>query len=169
MENKTAGGFNSSAASAADNVMNKAALGAHSAVDKAASLADEASRKAKPAIEKVAGYAHQAVDRAAGVAAPAADWLDEHSQDLKASQEKLINASVDYIKANPWKTVGIAVGRGSVARSHRSVVIRAGSRNGHSRRLWPRLRNAAGLARRRGCCCSRGGRAAGDGGSKHLR
>jgi len=63
MENKTAGGFNSSAASAADNVMNKAALGAHSAVDKAASLADEASRKAKPAIEKVAGYAHQAVDR----------------------------------------------------------------------------------------------------------
>ena len=109
MENKTAGGFNSSTASAADNAMNKAALGAHSAVDKAASLADEASRKAKPAIDKVAGYAHQAVDRPAGVAAPAAVWLDEHGQDLKATQEKLVNASVDYIKANPWKTVGIAV------------------------------------------------------------
>ena len=100
MESKTAGGFNSSGASATDNVLNKAALGAHSAVDKAVGAADEAARRAKPAIDKVAGIAHQAVDKAADVAAPAAAWIDEHSQDLKATQEKLVTATVDYIKAH---------------------------------------------------------------------
>lgn len=109
MENKGNAGFNSSTASAADGVVNKAAMGAHSVVDKALGAADEAARKAKPAMDRVAGMAHQAVDKAAGAVAPAAEWLDEHGQDLKATQERLINAGCDYVKANPWKSVGAAV------------------------------------------------------------
>ena len=101
MESQKTTGFNSSTAQA-DSVVNKAALGAHSAVDEAAS-------KAKPAINRVADYAHSAVDKAAGVAAPAADWLDEHGQDLKATQDKLVAATSDYMRANPFKALGIAV------------------------------------------------------------
>jgi ElaB/YqjD/DUF883 family membrane-anchored ribosome-binding protein len=102
-------GYNPSGATSADSVVNKAALGAHSAVDKAIGVADEAARKAKPAIERVAGYAHSAVDKAAGAAAPAADWLDEHGQDLKVTQEKLVAATADYMRAHPWKSLGVAV------------------------------------------------------------
>lgn len=109
MENKTAGFNNVSSGSGADSTLNKASSGAHSAVDRAAEMADDAARRAKPAIDRVVGYAHQAVDRAAGAAAPAAEWLDEHGHDLRASQEKLIAATGDYVKENPWKSVGIAV------------------------------------------------------------
>lgn len=108
MESQKTTGFNSSTAQA-DSVVNKAALGAHSAVDRAIGAVDEAASKAKPAINRVADYAHSAVDKAAGVAAPAADWLDEHSQDLKATQEKLVAATADYMRANPFKALGIAV------------------------------------------------------------
>ena len=102
-------GYNTTSGSSADGVLNKATLGAHSAVDRAIGAADEAARKAKPAIDRVAGYAHSAVDKAAGVAAPAADWIDEHGKDLKATQEKLAAATADYMRANPWKSLGIAV------------------------------------------------------------
>ena len=108
MENpNTAGGYKPSTGSSTDNTVNKAAAGAHSAVDRAVGAA-------APAIEKVAGYAHSAVDKAAGAAAPAADWLDEHGQELKATQERLINATSDYMRANPWKALGIAVAAGVV-------------------------------------------------------
>ena len=108
MENpNTAGGYNPSTGSATDNKVNKAAAGAHSAVDKAIGAA-------APAIEKVAGFAHSAVDKAAGAAGPAAEWLDEHGQDLKATQERLISATSDYMRANPWKALGIAVAAGVV-------------------------------------------------------
>ena len=103
---------NSGNHAAADGMLNKAATGAHAAVDKVASAADDAARKAKPTIDRVAGYAHQAVDKAAGAAGPAADWLNEQGQDLKATQEKLLGATGDYVKAHPWKAVGIAVAAG---------------------------------------------------------
>jgi hypothetical protein len=115
MENpNTAGGYNPSTGSSTDNTVNKAAAGAHSAVDRAIGAADDMARRAKPAIDKVAGYAHSAVDKAAGAAGPAAEWLDEHGQDLKATQERLISATSDYMRANPWKALGIAVVAGVV-------------------------------------------------------
>jgi ElaB/YqjD/DUF883 family membrane-anchored ribosome-binding protein len=113
MENKS--GFNNtSAGSATDTSLNKASSGAHSAVDRASQMADEAARKAKPAIDKMAGYAHQVVDKAVGAAGPAADWINENTQDLKATQEKMVTATSDYVRANPWKSVGMAVVAGIV-------------------------------------------------------
>lgn len=116
MEDKT--GFNNPAAGMADNTVNKAQSGAHQvvdrAVDRASSLADEAARRAKPAIDRVAGLAHQVVDRAAGAAAPAADWLDEHGQDWRETQEKLMASTSEYVRANPWKSLGVAVAAGIV-------------------------------------------------------
>jgi ElaB/YqjD/DUF883 family membrane-anchored ribosome-binding protein len=94
--------------------INKATTGAHAAVDKVASAADDAARKAKPAIERVAAYAHQAVDKAADVASPAADWIGAKGTDLKATQQKLMDDTCAYVKANPLKAVGIALVAGFV-------------------------------------------------------
>lgn len=110
MENKTAGFNNmSSSGTTADTTLNKAQQSAHSAVDRAANLADEAARRTKPAIDRVVGYAHEVVDKAAGAAAPAADWLDAHGQDWRETQERLMATTSEYVKANPWKSIGIAV------------------------------------------------------------
>jgi ElaB/YqjD/DUF883 family membrane-anchored ribosome-binding protein len=118
MENKTAGFNNPTSGTAADNTVNKAQSGAHEAVDRAvdraSTLAEDAARRAKPAIDKVAGYAHQVVDRAAGAAAPAADWLDAHGQDWRQTQERLMADTGEYVRANPWKSIGIAVVAGIV-------------------------------------------------------
>ena len=92
-----------------DSSVNKAASGAHAAVDKVADAVDDAARKAKPAIERVAAYAHQAVDKAADVATPAADWIGAQGKDLKATQQKLMDDTCAYVKANPLKSVGIAL------------------------------------------------------------
>src|SRR3954470_3244674 len=114
MENKTTSGMNDISGSSTDTTLNKASSGAHSAVDRAAGLADEAARRAKPAIDRVAGYAHQAVDKAMGAAGPAADWIDEHGQDLRATEERVVEATSEYVRANPWKSVGIAVVAGVI-------------------------------------------------------
>jgi ElaB/YqjD/DUF883 family membrane-anchored ribosome-binding protein len=100
--------YGSSAMGDGDTI-NKATTGAHAAVDKAASAADDATRKVKPAIERVAAYAHQAVDKAADVASPAADWIGDKGKDLKATQQKLMDDTCAYVKANPLKSVGIAL------------------------------------------------------------
>ncbi len=92
-----------------ESAVNKASSGAHSAVNTLAGAADEAARKAKPAIDRVAAIAHQAVDKAAGAAAPTADWLSEQGESLKATQQKLLEDTCSYVKANPLKAVGIAV------------------------------------------------------------
>ena len=104
MENKATGNTSPYGSSAMGDggSINKATSGAHAAVDKAASAA-------KPAIERVAAYAHQAVDKAADVASPAADWLGDKGKDLKATQQKLMDDTCAYVKANPLKSVGIAL------------------------------------------------------------
>lgn len=118
MENKSAGFNNPTSGMAADSTVNKAQSSAHQAVDSAvnsaSSMAEEAARRAKPAIDRVAGLAHQVVDRAAGAAAPAADWLNEHGQDWRETQERLMADTGEYVRANPWKSIGIAVVAGIV-------------------------------------------------------
>lgn len=114
MENKATGYNNPPAGTAADSTLNKAQSSAHQAVDRAAGMAEDMTRRTKPAIDRVVGYAHDAVDRAAGAAAPAADWLDAHSQDWRETQERLMVTTSDYVRANPWKALGMAVVAGIV-------------------------------------------------------
>ena len=95
----------SSDEAAAGAAVNKAAQSAREIVDKVAGMADEAARKAIPA---AAQFAHNAVDKAAAGAEPAAAWLDEHADDLNATQEKLLEDARKYIRENPLKSVGIA-------------------------------------------------------------
>lgn len=110
MENKATGFNNPSAGStAADTTLNKAQSSAHQAVDRAATAAEDMTRRAKPAIDRVVGYAHSAVDRAAGAAAPAADWLEAHSQDWRETQERVMVTTSEFVRANPWKAIGMAV------------------------------------------------------------
>ena len=90
-------------------MMNKASSGAHATVDKMAAAADEAARKAKPAIDRATEFAHQAVDRAQSAAAPAAAWLGDQTENLKATQQKLVDDTCEYVSANPLKSVAIAL------------------------------------------------------------
>lgn len=92
-----------------EGTIGKAAASAHGAVDKAASAADEAVRKATPVINRVAESAHQAVNKAVDVAVPTAQWLDEKSGSLKATQEKMLTDARQYVAANPLKAVAAAL------------------------------------------------------------
>jgi ElaB/YqjD/DUF883 family membrane-anchored ribosome-binding protein len=91
------------------NTLSTASSSAHTAVDSAADAADSALRKAQPAIDKVAQMAHRAVDKAVASAAPAADWIDEKTDRLDATQRKLVNDTSAYISANPLTAIGIAL------------------------------------------------------------
>jgi ElaB/YqjD/DUF883 family membrane-anchored ribosome-binding protein len=97
-----------------DSTVSRASSGAHAAVNSMADAAEGAIRKTKPAIDKVAAMAHQAVDKAAASAVPAADWVEEKSEKLDATQKKLVNDTCAYISANPLKAIGLAVLAGVV-------------------------------------------------------
>jgi ElaB/YqjD/DUF883 family membrane-anchored ribosome-binding protein len=117
MENATFGNVPNSSfgnLSNNDDVLSKTTAGAHAAVNSVAEAADDAARKAKPAIDQVAAMAHQVVEKAAASAAPAADWLGEQGESLKATQKKLVTDTSTYIAANPFVSVGIAVLAGFV-------------------------------------------------------
>jgi len=68
-----------------------------------------ASENALPAIDRVATMAHHAVDKAAVAAAPTAEWLSEQGDSLKATQKKLLTGATDYVTANPYTSIGVAV------------------------------------------------------------
>ncbi len=86
----------------------KAANRAHAAVDSAASTVDDVMKKAKPVISRVAESAHQAVDKAVGLAEPTAEWLNQKSENLKVTHEKLLSDAREYVSVNPLKAVAIA-------------------------------------------------------------
>ncbi|MEO8202597.1 MAG: hypothetical protein ABI630_01945 [Betaproteobacteria bacterium] len=86
-----------------------AASRAHGAVDQAANAADQAVDRARPIIERVADSAHQAVEKAAGLAEPAADWVVEKRDGLRATQDRLLADTRGYVNGNPLKAVAIAV------------------------------------------------------------
>ena len=92
-----------------DNTLAKASSGAHAAVDSAASAAENAIQKTRPAIDKVAGMAHRAVDKAATSAMPAAGWINDKTEKLDATQKKFVNDTCAYIAANPLTAIGLAV------------------------------------------------------------
>jgi ElaB/YqjD/DUF883 family membrane-anchored ribosome-binding protein len=93
--------------------LNRAATSAHSAVDRVAERtagsAENMATKVKPVIDRVASSAHQYVDKAVGVAVPTAEWLSERSQDLKDTQDRMIEDARQYVSANPLKAVAAAL------------------------------------------------------------
>jgi ElaB/YqjD/DUF883 family membrane-anchored ribosome-binding protein len=59
---------------------------------------------ASGALDRAAAAAHSAVDRAIGAAAPAAEWIDRRAQ----SQQQRYEATTDYLRDSPIKSVAIA-------------------------------------------------------------
>lgn len=88
----------------ASNIDN-ATAGAHQTIDKV-------SEAARPAVDRVATGAHQVVDKLAGVAASAAETIGAKGEQLKLAQDKLTEASRDYVRENPLTSIGIAVAAG---------------------------------------------------------
>lgn len=101
-------GSNGGQGSGGQGSIGKAANRAHAALDSAASTVDDAIKKAKPVINRVAESAHQAVDKAVGLAEPTAEWLNQKSENLKVTQEKLLSDAREYVSVNPLKAVVIA-------------------------------------------------------------
>ena len=109
---RTNGSFPNGNNAAIEATVNKAVASVHGAVDTVAGAADDAARKVKPAIDHATDIAHQAVTKVAGVAAPAAAWLSEQGDSLKATQRKVAADTVHYVSAHPWKALGIALATG---------------------------------------------------------
>jgi ElaB/YqjD/DUF883 family membrane-anchored ribosome-binding protein len=53
-----------------------------------------------------------ALDQAVDAAAPAAQWLEEHGEQLSANGEKLAARTRKYIVANPLQSFGLALAAG---------------------------------------------------------
>ena len=79
---------------------------AHEAVD---AVAAKASERAAPAIDRVARAAHDTVDKVAQTAGPAADWLNQSAEQLKAQQQQLVDGCRSTIRERPLVTIGIAL------------------------------------------------------------
>lgn len=94
--------------------INEAALGAHQAIDKTAAAVDDAARRAIPALDRAASYAHQVVDKAANAATPAVQWLNEQAKVLTTNQKEIVSRTRDYVVANPWQSLGMALAAGFV-------------------------------------------------------
>ncbi|HEY6599083.1 MAG TPA: hypothetical protein VIZ30_07215, partial [Pseudomonadales bacterium] len=87
--------------------VDQATAGAH---DKISTAADAAG----PAIDRLASSAHGVVDRVAGVAAQAAETLGVRGEQIRSSQEKLVESAREYMKEHPVATLGAAVAVGFV-------------------------------------------------------
>lgn len=97
---------------AAEAALNKAVSSLHDAVDKMAGTADDAARTVTPAIDRAAQFAHQTVDKAGGAAAPAAAWLDQQGNSLRARRRTMTSDTERFVAAHPWKTIGVALAAG---------------------------------------------------------
>ena len=63
-------------------------------------------------INKATTRMQGALDQAVDAAAPAAQWLEEHGEQLTANGEKLAARTRKYISANPLQSFGLALAAG---------------------------------------------------------
>jgi ElaB/YqjD/DUF883 family membrane-anchored ribosome-binding protein len=63
-------------------------------------------------LNEATARAHGAVDQIADAAAPAAQWLEEQSETLTASGEKLLDSTCKYVAAHPLQSLGLALAAG---------------------------------------------------------
>lgn len=71
-----------------------------------------AARRAIPALDRAAGYAHWIVDKTANAAVPAAQWLTGQANVLTRKQKELVSGTRQYVAANPWQSLGMALAAG---------------------------------------------------------
>jgi len=72
------------------------------------------ARSIHSAVDRASESAHSAVNKAMGAADSAAGWVSERGQSVKAAPTQLMSKSTEYVTANPWKALGIAVVAGVV-------------------------------------------------------
>ena len=85
--------------------IDNATAGAHQAIDKV-------SQVARPAVDRATTGAHQVVDKLAGAATSAAETISAKGEQLKVAQDRLTEASRDYVRENPLTSIGMAVAAG---------------------------------------------------------
>ncbi|OLC68797.1 MAG: DUF883 domain-containing protein [Betaproteobacteria bacterium 13_1_40CM_4_64_4] len=60
-------------------------------------------------MDRAARAAHETVDKVAQTAAPAADWLNQSAEQLKAQQQQMVEGCRSYIRDRPLVATGIAL------------------------------------------------------------
>ena len=63
-------------------------------------------------LNRATARAHGAVDQVADAAAPAAQWLEEQSETLTTTGEKLVDSTRKYVAAHPLQSLGFALAAG---------------------------------------------------------
>ena len=63
-------------------------------------------------LNKAKTRAQGALDQVVDAAAPAAQWMEEHGEDLAASGQKLVERTRKDIVANPLQSFGLALAAG---------------------------------------------------------
>jgi ElaB/YqjD/DUF883 family membrane-anchored ribosome-binding protein len=96
------------------NIANKVAssvdrtrTGAHNTIDKV-------SQATRPAVDRLASGAHRAVDAIAGAATQAAQTVATKGSQLKNAEAQLVENCRTYVRSNPGRSIGIAVGAGFI-------------------------------------------------------
>ena len=91
--------------------------GVHETIDKVADAA-------RPVVDRVAASAHGAVDSVADAATHAAESLSAKGEQLKDAQARVTDGLLEYMRAKPLTSLGIAVAAGFLL----SKVLGSGSR-----------------------------------------
>ena len=79
--------------------------GAHDTIDKVADAA-------RPAVDRMADGAHGAVDSVAHAATHAAETLSARGEQLKDVQARATDGLLEYMRAKPFTSLGIAAAAG---------------------------------------------------------
>jgi len=66
----------------------------------------------RPVVDRMAASAHVAVDNVAQAATHAADTLGAKGEQIKQAQAQVMHGWVEYVRANPLASLGIAVAAG---------------------------------------------------------
>src|SRR4051812_48046077 len=72
------------------------------------------SESATATVDKIASGAHQAVDRIASAATSAASQFGVKGDEMLEAKERLLDSTVEYVRANPMAALGIALAAGFV-------------------------------------------------------
>lgn len=84
------------------------------AADSAHESIDNMASSARPAVDRFASSAHKAVDKLVNVASQATERFGSRSEQLKGSQERMMDEARIYIRNKPGTAVGIAVAAGFI-------------------------------------------------------
>jgi ElaB/YqjD/DUF883 family membrane-anchored ribosome-binding protein len=63
-------------------------------------------------LNKTKTRAQGALDQVVDAAAPAAQWMEEHGEELTVRGQKLVERTRKYITANPLQSFGLALAAG---------------------------------------------------------